>query len=132
MARCRVASRTANSCIDARDPRAQAAWWAQVLDDIEPAGEDDEDEAELRGPAGRALIFLRVREPETVKNRMHICLRPVDRSRDEEVERLLGLGATLADDLRTGETGWAVLADPEGNESCVLSTRADDAGVSRQ
>lgn len=127
-----MASRTSNFCIDARDPQAQVAWWAQVLDDFEPVGEGDQDEAELRGPAGRCLIFLRVPEPKTVKNRMHICLRPVDRTRDEEVQRLLELGATIADDLRTGETGWAVLADPEGNEFCVLTTRADDAGVAKQ
>jgi hypothetical protein len=127
-----MVSRTSNFCIDARDPRAQVAWWAQVLDDFEPDGQDDEDEAELRGPAGRWLIFLRVPEPKTVKNRMHVCLRPVDRSRDEEVDRLLGLGATLVDDLRDGNSGWAVLADPEGNEFCVLATRADDAGVAQR
>jgi hypothetical protein len=73
-----------------------------------------------------------VPEPKTTKNRMHLCLRPVDRSRDEEVERLLGLGARMVDDLRTDDTGWAVLADPEDNEFCVLATRADDAGVARQ
>ena len=58
--------------------------------------------------------------------------RTVDRSRDEEVERLLGLGARMVDDLRTDDTGWAVLADPEGNEFCVLATCADVAGVARQ
>jgi hypothetical protein len=52
---------------------------------------------------------------------MHVCLRPTDRSRDEEVDRILGLGATLVDDRRHGEKGWAVLADPEGNEFCVLT-----------
>ena len=127
-----VVSRTANFCIDAHDPRAQVAWWAQVLDDFTPDGVDTDDEAELRGPAGRWLMFLRVPEPKTIKNRMHICLRPVDRSRDEEVERLLGLGARMVDDQRTDDTGWAVLADPEGNEFCVLATRADEAGVARQ
>lgn len=100
-----MGSRTSNSCINARDPRAQVAWWAHVLDDFEPTGEDTDDEAELRGPAGRSSMFLRVPEPKTVKNRMHTCLRPVDRSRDEEVERLLGLGAHLVNDLRTGGTG---------------------------
>ena len=60
-------------------------------------------------------------EEKQVKNRMHMCLRPADRSRDEEVERLLGLGATLVADLRQGDRGWAVLADPEGNEFCVLA-----------
>ncbi|MFC3688330.1 VOC family protein [Aquipuribacter hungaricus] len=126
-----MASRTSNFCIDAHDPRAQAAWWAQVLDDFVPDGEDDEDEAGLLGPAGRSLLFLRVPEAKTVKNRMHVCLRPVDRSRDEEVDRLLGLGATVVDDLREDGAGWAVLADPEGNEFCVLTTQADEAGVAR-
>lgn len=127
-----MASRTSNPCIDAADLPGQVAWWAQVLDDFEPAGEDNEDEAEMRGPAGRWLIFLRVPEPKMVKDRMHVCLRRVDRSRDEEVERLLSLGARLVNDLRTGDTGWAVLADPEGDEFCVLGTRADEAGVAKQ
>lgn len=126
-----MASRTANFCIDAHDPRAQVAWWAQVIDDFEPDPDNTDDEAGLRGPAGRWLLFLRVPEPKTVKNRMHVCLRPVDRSRDEEIDRILGLGASLVADLRNGDAGWAVLADPEGNEFCVLSTRADDAGVTR-
>jgi glyoxalase superfamily protein len=76
-------------------------------------------------------MFLKVPKPKTIKNRVHICVRPVDRSRDEEVERLLGLGARLVDDLRDGDSGWAVLADPEGNEFCVLATRADEAGIAR-
>jgi predicted enzyme related to lactoylglutathione lyase len=75
---------------------------------------------------------LKVPEPKTVKNRMHMCLRPVDRGRDDEIDRVLDLGATLVADLRDGDTGWAVLADPEGNEFCVLSTRADEAGIDRR
>ena len=130
-----MVSRTANFCIDAHDPSAQVRWWAQVLDDFVPdpddADLDDPDETGLIGPAGRSLLFLRVPEPKTIKNRMHVCLRPVDRTRDEEVERLLGLGATMVDDLRDGDRGWAVLADLEGNEFCVLSTQADQAGVPR-
>jgi len=126
-----MALRTANFTIDAHDPRAQVAWWAQVLDDFEPADGQTDDEAELVGPAGRCLIFIRVPEPKTVKNRMHMCLRPVDRGRDEEVDRVLGLGATMVNDLRDGDTGWAVLADPEGNEFCVLTRTADEAGVLR-
>ncbi len=126
-----MASRTANFCIDAHDPMAQVAWWSQVLDDFEPDDDSSEDEAGLCGPAGRWLLFLKVPEPKAVKNRMHICLRPVDRTRDEEVQRLLDLGASMVDDLRTTDGGWAVLADPEGNEFCVLTTPAVEAGITR-
>ena len=119
-----MASRTSNFCIDAADPWAQTQWWAQVLDDFTLPDEEqdfDDDECGLAGPDGRYLLFLKVPEPKTVKNRMHVCLRPTDRSRDEEIDRILGLGATLVNDLRDGDRGWAVLADPEGNEFCVLS-----------
>lgn len=126
-----MTSRTANFSIDAHDPVAQVAWWNQVLDDFEAGDDNSEDEAGLRGPGGRWLLFLKVPEAKTVKNRMHLCLRPADRSRDEEVERLLGLGATMVNDLRTPEGGWAVLADPEGNEFCVLTRTADEARITR-
>ncbi|MDQ2783046.1 VOC family protein [Lapillicoccus sp.] len=124
-----MASRTSNFCIDAADPYAQTMWWAQVLSDHHlPDDEETEPGAEecgLVGPDDRYLLFLKVPEPKTVKNRMHICLRPTDRSRDEEVDRLLGLGATLVNDLREPDRGWAVLADPEGNEFCVLMPRSE-------
>jgi Glyoxalase-like domain len=121
-----MASRASNFCIDAADPYAQTMWWAEVLEDftIEDDWEmkPDDEECGLAGPDDRFLLFLKVPEPKTVKNRMHICLRPTDRSRDEEVDRILDLGATLVDDLRKGsDKGWAVLADPEGNEFCVLT-----------
>jgi len=117
-----MASRASNFCIDAHDPYAQTLWWAQVLDDFRLDDEmsPEDEECGLVGPDDRYLLFLRVPEPKTVKNRMHLCLRPTDRSRDAEVERLLGLGATMVDDLRKPDRGWAVLADPEGNEFCVL------------
>jgi hypothetical protein len=120
-----MASRASNFCIDAHDPYAQTLWWDQVLDDfhVDESWEmkPDDEECGLTGPDDRYLLFLRVPEEKTVKNRMHICLRPTDRSRDEEVERILGLGATMFDDRRNGDKGWAVLADPEGNEFCVLT-----------
>jgi Glyoxalase-like domain len=131
-----MSSRASNFCIDAADPKAQTLWWAQVLDDFELdsetdlAGDDGSgEEYGLVNTDGHALLFLRVPEPKTVKNRMHLCLRPVDRSRDEEVDRLLGLGATMVHDLRTPDSGWAVLADPEGNEFCLLTRSADEAGI---
>jgi hypothetical protein len=120
-----MASRASNFCIDAADPYAQTLWWDQVLEDftIDESWEmkPGDEECGLVGPDDRYLLFLKVPEPKTVKNRMHICLRPTDRDRDSEIERVLGLGATLVDDLRKGDRGWVVLADPEGNEFCVLT-----------
>ena len=69
-------------------------------------------------------------EPKTVKNRVHLDLMPTDRTRDEEVERLLGIGATLvADHRRPDGTGWVVLADPEGNEFCIERSAAERAAT---
>ena len=121
-----MASRTSNFCIDAHDPAAQARWWGQVLEDFTlPPDEEQaewDDECWLLGPDDREMIFIKVPEPKTVKNRMHVCVRPTDGTREEEVDRLLGLGASMVDDRRAGpDRGWAVLADPEGNEFCVLT-----------
>ena len=120
-----MASRASNFCIDSADPYAQTMWWARssMTSRSRTTGtKPDDEECGLAGPDDRYLLFLKVPEPKTVKNRMHICLRPTDRTRDEEVDRILALGATLVDDLRKGpDKGWAVLADPEGNEFCVLT-----------
>jgi hypothetical protein len=119
-----MSSRASNFCIDAADPYAQTMWWAEVLEDFTVddswAMKPEDDECGLTGPDDRYLLFLRVPEPKQVKNRMHLCLRPTDRSRDEEVERILALGATMYDDRRDGDRGGAVLADPVGHEFCVL------------
>ncbi|GGB16484.1 glyoxalase [Flexivirga endophytica] len=120
----RMTSRAANFCFDAADPYAQMMWWSQVLGDYhleenDPSRPGDE-EAGLIGPNNTFLLFLKVPEEKTIKNRVHFCLRSTDLSRDEEVDRILGLGATMVDDRRQPDRGWAVLADPEGNEFCVL------------
>ena len=120
-----MASRASNFCIDAHDPYAQTMWLAQVLEDFVAVEEDGmqpgDEECGLTGPDDRYLLFLKVPEDKTVKNRMHICLRPTDRHRDEEVDRIVGLGAKVYEDLREGpDKGWVVLTDPEGNEFCVL------------
>jgi hypothetical protein len=65
-------------------------------------------------------------EPKTVKNRVHLDVVPTERTRDEEVARLLAVGAVLvADQRRSDGTGWVVLADPEGNEFCVERSAAE-------
>lgn len=72
------------------------------------------------------LLFIEVPEGKQVKNRVHLDLEPTDRPRDAEIERVIALGATPLHDLRNEDgTGWLVLADPEGNEFCILRSRAE-------
>jgi hypothetical protein len=107
--------------VDARDPVGLGHWWREALDWV--VVNDDPEEFEIRPAADRVpgLLFARVAESKTIKNRLHLDFRPDDR--DGEVERLLALGATRAD-VGQGEQSWIVLADPEGNEFCVLSSRS--------
>ncbi|CAM5780351.1 VOC family protein [Cellulomonas persica] len=109
--------------IDSRDPHALAAWWAQVLQwqyVWEPAPDDDEIEISPPGGGATNWLFIRVEDPKRGKNRLHADLRPPDGSdQATELERLLGLGATRVD-IGQGDVPWVVLADPEGNEFCLL------------
>ncbi|WP_433130856.1 VOC family protein [Micromonospora sp. CA-240977] len=118
-----------NISFDCHDTYALAGFWSQVFDC--PRQPDDfpgDPEAMLLPPGGPEVLFLAVPEGKTVKNRLHLDLQPADRSRAEEVERLLGIGAVLvADQTRPDGSGWAVLADPEGNEFCVLRSAAERA-----
>jgi predicted enzyme related to lactoylglutathione lyase len=110
--------------IDSRNPYALAGFWSQVLD--LPLAEDDRpgDPMALIERAG--LLFVAVPEAKSGKNRIHLDLQPTDRLRDEEVERVVALGATLVDDRREPDgSGWVVLADPEGNEFCVERSLAE-------
>jgi predicted enzyme related to lactoylglutathione lyase len=120
-----------NIAFDSADPYALAQFWSQATG--QPLHEEDrlgDPEASILQTSGTRLFFNQVPEPKTVKNRVHVCLQP-DGPRDAEVERLLGLGATLvADRRRPDGTGWAVLADPEGNEFCVLRSAAERAATS--
>ncbi|GAA2030337.1 VOC family protein [Nocardiopsis rhodophaea] len=75
-----------------------------------------------RGPVPPTLTFAHVAEGKTVKNRLHIDVNPTDREQDDEVQRLLDLGARRVD-VGQGDESWVVLADPEGNEFCVLAGR---------
>ncbi|REE98526.1 VOC family protein [Thermomonospora umbrina] len=107
--------------VDCADPRRLAEFWARVLE-FKILDEDDESVAlGLDTSTFPKILFLRVPEPKTVKNRLHMDLSPDDQA--AEVERILALGARRAD-IGQGEESWVVLADPEGNEFCVLS--ADD------
>lgn len=111
---------------DCADAYRLGQFWARVLgaslaDDDEPG-----DPEALVEAAGVTLLFVRVDEPKTTKNRVHLDLQPSDRSRDEEVERLLALEARLVGDHRRPDgTGWVTLADVEGNEFCVERSAAE-------
>ena len=117
--------RISHTSVDAADACAQSRWWGTVLgmgEDPEDPNQPGDEECMIFSPDGRTrLLFLEVPEAKAVKNRLHLDLRPISGTRDAEVERLLGLGATQVADLRRPDgSGWVTLADPEGNEFCVL------------
>lgn len=103
--------------VDARDPEALGHWWTRALGWV--VVNDAADEFEIRPSPDRlpGLLFAAVADRKVTKNRLHLDFRPDDR--DGEVQRLLELGATRVD-VGQGEQSWVVLADPEGNEFCVL------------
>ena len=124
-----MACRMHNVTVDCADAPGLAAFWAEALGWHVFSDDDPEvlvTSAFPRGAAGPSMLFIPVPEGRKVKNRLHLDLEPVDRTRDEEVERLLGLGATLVEDHRNADgTGWAWLADPEGNDFCVEAGAAE-------
>jgi hypothetical protein len=132
-----MASRLTEISLDCHDPDLLADFWTAALDwvvldrepglvEVGPARASDQAllDAVRSGPVPPTMFLAAVEEGKVVKNRMHLDLSPVDRSRDEEVERLLALGATRADVGQTGDESWVVMADPEGNEFCVLRSLA--------
>jgi Glyoxalase-like domain len=107
-------------------------FWSQALDFVEdpdnPNNPGDPEGLLVSTRQDIALLFIPVPEAKSVKNRVHFDITPTDRTRDEEVERLLGLGATqVADHRRDDGTGWVTLADPEGNEFDVERSDAERA-----
>jgi hypothetical protein len=128
----RMSAYISHTSVDCRDAYALAAWWRTVLDYIGDPDDPDSpgDEECLIQSRDRAhrLLFIQVPEPKQGKNRIHFDLFPRSGSRDEELERLIGLGAEPVADRRNPDgTGWVVLADPEGNEFCILRGDAERA-----
>lgn len=126
-----MTSKFTELAIDCADPRGLARFWCSVLDyevkdeadGIVTIGSPALPEGRSRpGPMPPTLTFAHVPESKTVKNRLHIDLNPTDRNQGEEVSRLLNLGARTVD-VGQGDESWVVLADPEGNEFCVLADR---------
>jgi hypothetical protein len=107
--------------LDCAEPERLARWWGELLG--WPAGADDDGDWVVEPPdpaLGCALLFGAVPEPKAAKNRVHLDLRPDDQ--EAEVARAVALGATTVD-IGQGDQTWVVLADPEGNEFCILRSR---------
>jgi len=106
--------------VEADDPTALGTWWCDALGWV--VVDCDPDVFEIQPEVGRlpGLLFLRAGGPKAAKNRIHLDFRPDDQAR--EVERLVALGATRID-IGQGDAPWVVLADPEGNEFCILGER---------
>lgn len=119
-----------NVAIDCADAYGLARFWSEVTGrPLHPDDKPGDEEVQVLLAEGPVLYFNQVPEPKQGKNRLHLCLRP-ETTREREVDRLLGLGATLVADRRNPDgTGWAVLADPEGNEFCVLRSASDRAAM---
>ena len=125
-----MTARPHNITFDCADAWQLVTFWSQVTgyqEDPDDPNQPGDPQQYLAGPDGQpGLLFIPVPEANTVKNRVHLDLMPDDRTRDEEVERLLGIGATLvADHRRPDGGGWVVLADPEGNEFCIERSAAE-------
>jgi len=127
-----MTSLISHTSVDCADAFALSEWWKQVLGYVDIDGDPNEpghEECMIRSAeTGHQLLFIEVPDARQVKNRLHFDLRPADGTRDEEVARLLAIGATQVDDqreVRGDGTGWMVLADPEGNEFCVLRSDAE-------
>ncbi|MFG2303787.1 VOC family protein [Actinacidiphila glaucinigra] len=128
-----MTSRFTELTVDCHDPERLAAFWCEVL------GFEVIDRSEGKVEIGSwvptveevrarqmppTLLFVRVPEGKAVKNRLHLDVSPIDGSTEDEVTRLLGLGATRTDVGQGPDRGWVVMADPEGNEFDVLRTLA--------
>ena len=127
-----MACRITELVLDCRNPEVLADFWCRVLGFV--VLDTEEDGSIEIGPAGNdqgdpalTLVFSPSAEPKQAKLRLHFDVNAVDRSQDEELRRLHELGARKADVGQTGEESWHVLADPEGNEFCLLRRKVKPA-----
>lgn len=125
-----MASRISELVLDCADPELLARFWCDVLGYVELDREGD-GSIEIGPPEAGfgglqpTLILSPSTDPRVGKLPLHLDVNPTDRDQDAELERLLALGARPADVGQTGDEPWHVLADPEGNEFCLLRRRLD-------
>ncbi|XVU23946.1 VOC family protein [Actinoplanes sp. CA-054009] len=120
-----MTSYVSHTTVDCADAYALSRWWQAVLaysEDPDDPNEPGHEECMIYSADRRhRLLFIEVPDAKRVKNRIHLDLRPTEGTRDAELARLTALGATVVADRRHPDgTGWVVLADPEGNEFCIL------------
>ena len=115
--------------IDSHDPKKLAEFWAEVLG--WRLTYEDEEEVVIEPLEGSPeadvcpdLLFIKVDDQKTVKNRLHLDLRPTDQ--ESEIQRVTSLGARNVDIGQEGDETWTVLADPEGNEFCILRALTEE------
>jgi hypothetical protein len=127
-----MTSYISHTTIDCHNAYTLSEWWKQVIEYVDLPADPNapgHEECMIQSPdSDHQLLFIEVPDSKSVKNRMHFDLRPSTGTRDDEIERLLGLGATEVDDQRNHYgpgIGWMVMADPEGNEFCVLRSDAE-------
>jgi catechol 2,3-dioxygenase-like lactoylglutathione lyase family enzyme len=118
--------------IDCRDAYAMSEWWKPVLGYVDIEGDPNlpgHEECMIRDPrSGQQLLFIEVPDAELPAKRIHFDIAPRAGTRDDEVARLVAHGAVVVADHRGkygAGTGWVTLADPEGNQMCVLRNDAE-------
>ncbi|GAB3980143.1 VOC family protein [Plantactinospora veratri] len=117
--------------VDSADPYQLATFWSSAtgwpISDVDEPGDD---EVLIEAPSAvPGILFVKVPEGKTVKNRIHFDWEPTERTRDDEVDRVIALGARLHEDHRTADgRGWVTLLDPEGNEFCIEQGRVENRG----
>jgi len=134
-----VTSYISHTTVDSANAYELSEWWKQVLGYVDIDGDPNlpgHEECMILDPeSGHHVLFIEVPDAKSVKNRIHFDLRPRSGTRDEEVERILGLGATQVADHRGiygPGSGWVTFADPEGNEFDLVRSMAEVEATSTE
>lgn len=124
-----MSCRLSELVLNCHDPEMLSRFWCEVLGYLELGRDGDDIEIGPEsgfGGAAPTIVFALVAETKTAPLRLHLDVNPVDRDQDAELDRLLALGARPVNIGQTGEESWHVLADPEGNEFCLLRRRLSE------